>query len=136
MKSRIFIFIAACLMIISCSQKPEAPEFWLGADLGWITEMEHNGHKFYNKDGQERECTALMKELGLNAVRHRVWVDPSKHGNWCSKEDLLVKCQRALFTCLCHSLFNFKERAVNILSRNIKHMVIPGIVLTSELYGF
>ena len=36
-----------------------------------------------------------MKELGLNAVRHRVWVDPSKHGNWCSKEDLLVKCQRA-----------------------------------------
>ena len=95
MKSRIFIFIAACLMTISCSQKPEAPEFWLGADLGWITEMEHNGHKFYNKDGQERECTALMKELGLNAVRHRVWVDPSKHGNWCSKEDLLVKCQRA-----------------------------------------
>ena len=95
MKSRIFIFIAACLMIISCSQKPEAPEFWLGADLGWITEMEHHGHKFYNKDGQERECTALMKELGLNAVRHRVWVDPSKHGNWCSKEDLLVKCQRA-----------------------------------------
>ena len=70
-------------------------EFWLGADLGWITEYEANGHKFYNAEGEEMECTALMKELGLNAVRHRVWVDPSAHGNWCSKEDLLVKCLRA-----------------------------------------
>lgn len=80
---------------ISCSRAQEEPEFWLGADIGWCTEYEAQGHKFYNKDGQERECTALMKELGLNAVRHRVWVDPSSHGNWCGKEDLLVKCQRA-----------------------------------------
>ena len=89
-----FIFLLA-----ACSpheQKlDEEPEFWLGADIGWCTEYEANGYKFYNKNGQERECTALMKELGLNAVRHRVWVDPSKHGNWCGKEDLLVKCKRA-----------------------------------------
>ena len=89
-----FIFLLA-----ACSphmQKlDEEPEFWLGADIGWCTEYEANGYKFYNKHGQERECTALMKELGLNAVRHRVWVDPSKHGNWCGKEDLLVKCKRA-----------------------------------------
>ena len=84
---------AAIVLCLGCKQSE--PEFWLGADLGWITEYEHNGHKFYNFDGQERECTALMKELGLNAVRHRVWVDPSAHGNWCDKEDLLVKCQRA-----------------------------------------
>lgn len=73
----------------------QTQEFWLGADLGWITEYEAQGHKFYNAQGQERECTALMKELGLNAVRHRVWVDPSAHGGWCDKEDLLVKCLRA-----------------------------------------
>ena len=86
---------AVALAWISCSRAQEEPEFWLGADIGWCTEYEAQGHKFYNKDGQERECTALMKELGLNAVRHRVWVDPSSHGNWCGKEDLLVKCQRA-----------------------------------------
>ena len=85
---------AVVVLSISCRQQPEE-EFWLGADLGWITEYEAKGHKFYNKEGEERECTALMKELGLNAVRHRVWVDPSAHGNWCNKEDLLVKCQRA-----------------------------------------
>ena len=78
-------------------QKPteEKEEFWLGADLGWITEYEARGHKFYNADGEEMECTALMKELGLNAVRHRVWVDPSAYGGWCDKEDLLIKCLRA-----------------------------------------
>lgn len=78
----------------SCEAENES-QFWLGADIGWCTEYEAKGYKFYNKDGEERECTALMKELGLNAVRHRVWVDPSRHGNWCNKEDLLVKCQRA-----------------------------------------
>lgn len=77
------------------SQVNDTEEFWLGADISWATELEANGHKFYNFEGEERECTALMKELGLNAVRLRVWVDPSAHGNWCNKEDLLVKCQRA-----------------------------------------
>ena len=89
------LLLLALLALSACSPKAEDPEFWLGADIGWCTEYEANGYKFYNKDGQERECTALMKELGLNAVRHRVWVDPSRHGNWCGKEDLLVKCKRA-----------------------------------------
>ena len=87
--------VVASVLFISCNEENANQEFWLGADLGWITEYEALGYKFYNRNGQEMECTALMKELGLNAVRHRVWVDPSKYGNWCSKEDLLVKCQRA-----------------------------------------
>lgn len=92
----LIVFVSA-IILASCqaTQEKAEPEFWLGADISWATEMEHNGHKLYNKAGEERECTALMKELGLNAVRLRVWVDPSAHGNWCNKEDLLVKCQRA-----------------------------------------
>jgi arabinogalactan endo-1,4-beta-galactosidase len=95
---RLTIIAALVLGLLSCKDEPAVvpeQEFWLGADIGWCTEYEQKGYKFYNKQGQERECTALMKELGLNAVRHRVWVDPSKHGNWCGKEDLLVKCRRA-----------------------------------------
>jgi arabinogalactan endo-1,4-beta-galactosidase len=34
-----------------------------------------------------------MKELGLNALRFRVWVDPTEH--FCDKYDLLEKCRRA-----------------------------------------
>ena len=74
---------------------PESDAFVKGADISWVTEMEKKGHKFYNAAGEERECTALMKELGLRAVRLRVWVDPKEHDNWCNKEDLLVKAKRA-----------------------------------------
>jgi len=88
--------LAIGLLFSSCTANESADqEFWLGADISWATELEARGHKLYNNEGEERECTALMKELGLNAVRLRVWVDPSAHGNWCDKEDLLVKCRRA-----------------------------------------
>ena len=96
---RLFIGIlavCAAFSYLSCTGEASGePDFWLGADISWATEYESRGYKFYNADGEERECTELMKELGLNAVRLRVWVDPSAHGGWCSKEDLLVKCQRA-----------------------------------------
>ena len=73
----------------------EVTDFYKGADISWVTEMESKGHKFYNAAGKEMECTALMKEYGMNAIRLRVWVDPSKHDNWCNKEDVLVKAKRA-----------------------------------------
>ena len=72
-----------------------ADDFALGADISWCTEMETKGHKLRNFNGEERECTALMRELGMNAIRLRVWVDPSKHDNWCDKNDVLVKALRA-----------------------------------------
>ncbi len=46
-----------------------------------------------NARGDVTECTRLMKELGLDAVRLRVWVDP-KDG-FSSKEDVLVMAKRA-----------------------------------------
>ncbi len=72
-----------------------AQDFTLGADISWITELESKGQKWYNWKGEERECTALMQELGMNAVRLRVWVNPAKHDNWCNKEDVLAKALRA-----------------------------------------
>lgn len=67
--------------------------FAKGADISWVTEMESRGYKFYNAAGQERECTALMAELGCNMIRLRVWVDPED--GWCGKEDVLAKAKRA-----------------------------------------
>ena len=90
MKKIPVLFLLALLM--SCSGQGH---FWKGADIGWATEYEARGLEFFGKDGEPRECTALMKELGLDAVRFRVWVDPSAHGNWNGVEDLLVKARRA-----------------------------------------
>lgn len=74
-------------------KETEKMEFAKGADLGWLTEMESRGLKFYSKGGAEMECTALMKELGFNAVRCRVWVNPSD--GWCGCKDVVQKALRA-----------------------------------------
>ena len=86
----------------ACSEdnKPEektpsavsAPAFAKGADISWVTEMESKGYSFASSTGIPTECTALMKELGCNAIRLRVWVNPTD--GWCNKEDVLVKAKR------------------------------------------
>lgn len=73
-----------------------APSFAKGADLGWVTEMEDAGVTFYDADGKATECFTLMKQLGMNAVRLRVWVNPEKeYCNYCNLPDILVKARRA-----------------------------------------
>ncbi|MDE5701656.1 MAG: arabinogalactan endo-1,4-beta-galactosidase [Bacteroides sp.] len=100
----IAFFVSACgsNKDVEPSEKPNPGDeevtvsgFAKGADISWVTEMEKNGMKFRNAAGEERDCFLLMKELGLNAIRLRVWVDPSAHGNWCNENDLVVKAKRA-----------------------------------------
>lgn len=67
--------------------------FARGADISWVSEMEHDGLKFYNRDGVETDCFRLMKELGMNAIRLRVWVDP--RDGWNGKQDVTAKALRA-----------------------------------------
>lgn len=69
--------------------------FWLGADISGTTQLESNGEKLYNTKGEIKENTALMKELGLNAVRLRVWVNP--RGGWSGAEDVLEMAKRAKY---------------------------------------
>lgn len=67
--------------------------FAKGADVSWLTEMEVAGRKFYNADGEETDCIALLNSLGMNSIRLRVWVDPSD--GWNNAQDVLVKALRA-----------------------------------------
>jgi len=71
--------------------------FARGADVSWCTEMEADGKKFYNANGQETELMALMKEIGMNAIRLRVWVNPLDYGYgaWSDKADVIQKAERA-----------------------------------------
>ena len=104
------VCLTAAALFISCEsnkygptghgpkpEKPETPElaegFAKGADISWVTQMEKDGVKFYNAEGKETECTAVMKEAGFDAIRLRVWFDPE--GGWCGKDDVLVKAKRA-----------------------------------------
>jgi len=67
--------------------------FAKGADVSWVTQMEAGGIKFYNAAGTQMECMGLLKSLGMNSIRLRVWVNPSD--GWCNAQDLLVKAIRA-----------------------------------------
>ena len=72
---------------------PVETTFVTGADVSWLTEMEHDGKKFYDRKGNEKDCMALLKELGMQAIRLRVWVDPTD--GWCNKADVVNKAERA-----------------------------------------
>lgn len=106
MKRHLRHIVSAILMLSACSpddRPDDAPEkdpvqverafFAKGADISWATQMEADGVKFYGADGREKECTAVLKEAGADAVRLRVWVDPKE--GWCGKEDVLTKALRA-----------------------------------------
>lgn len=83
----------AAFMLASLSIAPAAEPFWLGADISGVTSDEAQGIFTRNAQGEVTEATRLMKDLGLNAVRLRVWVNP-KDG-FSSKEDVLVMAKRA-----------------------------------------
>ena len=71
-------------------------DFTRGADISWYTEMEADGKKFYNSNAQERTCPVLMKEIGMQAARFRVWVDPqNKFCNFSDTEDVVKKAVAA-----------------------------------------
>ena len=75
------------------TQKPETSTFWLGADISGTTDLEARKVQLFNAKGEPRECTELMHELGLNAVRLRVWVNPK--GGLCNKDDVVKMALRA-----------------------------------------
>ncbi len=98
------------LLLTGCKGRKEAEmsePYWLGADISFARSQEARGIQYKNKEGEPRECTALMKELGLNAISLRVWVnpkpwvrpgqptldpsDPAYHIGLCDKEDVLAK---------------------------------------------
>jgi len=99
---RLLILLSVSLALLSSSCEKPAPEpdpdsaetvYARGADVSWLTQMEKEGCKFYDVSGTQMECLALLKSLGMDAVRLRVWVDP-KDG-WCGKQDVLAKAKRA-----------------------------------------
>lgn len=72
---------------------PVPASFVKGADVSWLTQMEAAGIKFYNTTGTETELMTLLKSLGMNSIRLRVWVNPA--GGWNNTADVVAKAIRA-----------------------------------------
>jgi arabinogalactan endo-1,4-beta-galactosidase len=98
-----FNYIIALLFFFSCSNNetvtwPEQPMYDMtgfakGADVSWLTQMEKEGCLFYDTNGRQTECMTLLRNLGMNSIRLRVWVNPVD--GWCNKSDVLIKAWRA-----------------------------------------
>ena len=90
--------LAMMLLVLAASTaQAQTAEPARGADVSWCTEMEADGRRFYTAEGTETELMALMKDIGMTAVRLRVWVNPQKqgYGPWCDKADVTAKARRA-----------------------------------------
>lgn len=64
-----------------------------GADVGWLSEMEAKGKKFYTSDGIEKDLFDVLKSKGINSIRLRVWVNPPK--SYSNKADVVALAIRA-----------------------------------------
>ena len=90
MKNGKLIFL---LVAVAAVAAPADDGFRIGADIGWVTQLEKEGRVFVDAKGAKRDCFDLMKDYGVDAIRLRVWVDP-KDG-WNGKVDTLAKAKRA-----------------------------------------
>jgi arabinogalactan endo-1,4-beta-galactosidase len=72
---------------------PVTTGFAKGADVSWLSEMESSGKKFYNGINVEQDCMGILKAVGMNTIRLRVWVNPT--GNWNNYTDVIAKAVRA-----------------------------------------
>ncbi|MBO6221615.1 MAG: glycosyl hydrolase 53 family protein, partial [Bacteroidales bacterium] len=62
--------------------------FAKGADISWASEMLSKGITF--KDGKGAEgIFPVLKNLGMNSIRLRVWVNPIGGSSWSGQADLV-----------------------------------------------
>ncbi len=87
--------VGRCLATLSLAfpLMGNAATFANGADVSWVSQEESSGYAFYNSGGTQTDPFVLLKNLGTNAVRLRVWVNPAD--GWCNGADVLYKAKRA-----------------------------------------
>lgn len=95
MRYSLFLLVLVIIFFSGCKKDVVAQTqfFARGADIGWLSEMEAAGIKFYPRSGKADDCIRILKDLGMNTIRLRVWVDP-KDG-WCGKDDVVRQAIRA-----------------------------------------
>lgn len=78
------------------SEPSDLIERVVGADISWYTEMEADGRHFYNAQGEQMSCPELMSQLGVRAVRLRVWVNPENAAcQFNNTADVVAKAKAA-----------------------------------------
>lgn len=87
-----------CFLVLAIAIPESAQaQFVKGADISWLPQMETTGYKFYDNAGVQKNCMLILKEKEINAIRLRVFVNPSNHrtNGHCSKKETVEMALRA-----------------------------------------
>jgi len=82
-------FCTAVSLAGHCVEPPAAK----GADVSWLSQQEASGQVFRSRSGDPTDPFVLLKGLGVNAIRLRVWVNPRE--GWNGTADTVAKARRA-----------------------------------------
>ncbi len=83
MKKTILLALLSFLTLHISAQK------YVGGDISLLTKYETNGAKYYDLDGNSiTDMLTFLKEQGLNSMRVRLFVDPTKGGDIAVCQDL------------------------------------------------
>ena len=61
-------------------------DFAYGVDVSWVSQLEAQGIYWIDCDGQKADPIALLKTMGADAVRLRVFVNPPAEAFWTKPE--------------------------------------------------
>ncbi len=101
-----FLKILCCLILLNLAacQKNELeknqeivinePDFYRGADLSYVNEMEDCGAIYKDADGVQKNPYTIFKEAGCNLIRLRLWHNPD-WTNYSNFEDVKKGIQKA-----------------------------------------
>ena len=77
------------LAFVSCMTLTATAQKYVGGDISLLSKYETNGAKYYDKDGVAiTNMLTFLKEQGLNCMRVRLFVDPSKGTDRAACQDL------------------------------------------------
>ena len=83
MKKTLLLTLFTMLATLGSAQK------FVGGDISLLTKYETNGAKYYDLDGKAiTDMLGFFKQQGLNAMRVRLFVDPTKSGDIAACQDL------------------------------------------------
>lgn len=82
------------MVMLLAVANPSAQVFARGADVGWLTEMEAAGRRFYDASGTQMDLMDILRrDYCINSIRLRVWVNPVMR--WSGKADVTALAKRA-----------------------------------------
>jgi arabinogalactan endo-1,4-beta-galactosidase len=96
MKNYYWIFLLVTNLLHAIDSLAQT-EFAKGADISWLPQMEAAGYVFRDTTGKPQDCLYILRDLGMNTVRLRVFVNPDQDpiNGHCSKAATIALALRA-----------------------------------------